>query len=351
MADDTTQPAAHERSAPRIAIYGAGNYGFAVTRMAHANGWPIVAAYNRAGSKVGQDIGRLAGLDVDLGVLVEECDTADYGDLDADIAIVATTDRLRDNMIAFERLLTTGVNVLSHNTESYLPWAVDRVLATQLDGWAHGAGVTFTGGGIWDASRIWSGILATGPCTSLSSLHHTSRTNLGVSKRVSPVAGIGFSHDRFQAELIDQPGMIGELYKLIPWHVVQALGYEVTNVVERREPVLFDTTVHAAGLGRDIPAGEPAGLRVLVDVSTAQGLTAHAHIELRVCADDEADFMRWDVRGEPNSTVHVDRQVGPPGSATSLINRVRDVIAAPPGIQEISKLGPPKHSALEGINR
>jgi 2,4-diaminopentanoate dehydrogenase len=53
---------------PRIAIYGTGQYGLEAARIALKKGWPIVAAFNRAGPKVGQDLGRLAGLDRDLGV-------------------------------------------------------------------------------------------------------------------------------------------------------------------------------------------------------------------------------------------------------------------------------------------
>ena len=331
-------------AAPTIAVYGVGRYGTDVVRMATAKGWPVVAAYNRAGPKVGHDVGRVAGLDQDLGVVVEDCDAADFAALNADIAIVATTDRLADNMDAFERLLGAGVNVLSHNTESYLPWAVDAALAARLDQVATDAGVTFTGSGIWDMSRIWSGILSAAPCINIDSLHHTSRTNLGRSSS-GALAGIGLSNEEFQTQLVDQRGMIGELYKLIPWQVMTGLGYEVSDVAEQREAVLFDHPVYAAWIDREIPAGEPAGLRVLVDVDTAQGVTAHAEIELRVCAEGEADFMRWQVEGDPNSTVHVDRQVGPPGSATSLINRVHDVIAAPPGIREVYRLGPPRHSA------
>ncbi|MEM9035227.1 MAG: hypothetical protein AAGD18_11590 [Actinomycetota bacterium] len=333
---------------PRLAVYGIGRYGTDVVRMATAKGWEIVAAYNRAGDKVGQDVGRLAHLDRDLGVPIEDCDAADYSALGerADIAVVATTDRLVDNMPCFERLLGAGVNVLSHNTESYLPRAADPALGARLHELAETSGVTFTGSGIWDMSRIWSGILTAAPCVEITSLRHESRTNLGVSSKVAHLAGIGFSHDEFRSALVEERGPIGELYKLIPWHVTQALGYEVTEVVERREPVLLDEPIHAAGLRRDIPAGEPAGLRIVVDVSTAEGVSAHARIELRAVEPGQQDFMRWTIEGEPTSTIHVDRQVGPPGSATSLINRVEDVIAAPPGIQEVHRLGPPRHSAL-----
>ncbi|MFT6290602.1 MAG: 4-hydroxy-tetrahydrodipicolinate reductase [Ilumatobacter sp.] len=334
---------------PRIAVYGVGRYGLDVVRMATAKGWNVVAAYNRAGDKVGRDIGELAGLDDPLGVVVEDCDTADYSSLSkvADIAVVATTDRLVENMDCFDRLLTAGVNVLSHNTESYLPRAADPALGDRIHRLAEAAGVSFTGSGIWDMSRIWSGMLAAAPCIEINSLTHTSQTNLGVSSKVAHLAGIGFTHEQFHEQFVVERGPIGELYKLIPWQVMIGLGYDVTNVVERREPVLLDRPIHAAGITRDIPAGEPAGLRILVDVSTGQGATAHARIELRAVDPGEQDFMRWSVDGEPSSTIHVDRQVGLPGSATSLINRVHDVINAPPGIQEVWRLGPPRHSALE----
>jgi hypothetical protein len=92
-------------SVPRIAVYGIGRYGSAAARRDHGKGWPVVAAYNRAGSKVGQDVGRAAGLDTDVGVVIQDCDAADYSALDADIAIVATSDRLTHNI---EGLRTTA---------------------------------------------------------------------------------------------------------------------------------------------------------------------------------------------------------------------------------------------------
>jgi 2,4-diaminopentanoate dehydrogenase len=65
-------------SRPRIVIYGVGQYGGFITRFAVQKGWPIVAAYNRAGPKIGQDLGRVAGLDRDIGVMVQDCEHGDY---------------------------------------------------------------------------------------------------------------------------------------------------------------------------------------------------------------------------------------------------------------------------------
>jgi 4-hydroxy-tetrahydrodipicolinate reductase len=84
----------HVRHKPRVMIYGVGFYGLEAVRILAKKGWPIVAAVNRAGPKIGQDLGRLAGLDEDLGVIVKDCETADYASLGADIALVVQTERL-----------------------------------------------------------------------------------------------------------------------------------------------------------------------------------------------------------------------------------------------------------------
>src|SRR4051794_27964585 len=97
---------------PRIAIYGIGQYGQRVARIAIEKGWPIVAVFNRAGPKVGQDVGRVTGLGRDIGVIVQDSETARYDQLEADIGIVAVKNRLSENMPAYRRLLGAGLNVL-----------------------------------------------------------------------------------------------------------------------------------------------------------------------------------------------------------------------------------------------
>ncbi|XXN66760.1 hypothetical protein ACRQ84_22790 (plasmid) [Enterobacter ludwigii] len=58
------------RFRPRVMIYGVGYYGMEAVRILVKKGWPIVATVNRAGPKIGADLGRLAGLNEDLGIIV-----------------------------------------------------------------------------------------------------------------------------------------------------------------------------------------------------------------------------------------------------------------------------------------
>jgi 4-hydroxy-tetrahydrodipicolinate reductase len=333
---------------PRLVIYGTGTYNSRVVRIAAQKGWPIVAAFNRAGPKVGQDLGRVCGMDKDLGVIVQDCDTARYDHLAGDVAIVAITDRLKQNFGAYQRLMNAGLNVICHGTESYYPFGADAETAGKIDELARRNDVTFTGSGIWDMSRIWAGILVTGPCTDIKSLFHRSLTESGRGgKHLMKVVGIGLSQDEYYEKNVKNPGGVGGLYKTILHQVLVALGYTVTRIEERREPVLFEEAVYSKVLEQELAAGVCVGTRFIVEAETAEGLTASAHIELRLFRAGDVEHMMWAVDGTPSARITVERDDSVHMSAASLFNRVRDVMAAPAGIQVISTLGPLRHSALE----
>jgi 4-hydroxy-tetrahydrodipicolinate reductase len=326
---------------PKIVIYGAGQYGLEAARIAIAKGWPIVAALNRAGAKVGKDLGRLAGLDRDLGVLVEDCDSADYSSLDADVAIVAITDRLRQNFPAYQKLLGAGINVICHGAEAYFPQGADLELSQAIDSLAKRHNVTFTGTGIWDFSRIWSGILVAGPSTQIKSFFHKSVTDAQAANLPLMLAcGVSLTQQAYVDTMSSKLGIIGGLYKLIPHHVLHALGYHVTQVTERREPVLSDTPVYCRMLDRDLEPGICLGTRIIAEVATEEGVSATTHIELRILPENETEHMIWSIDGMPASKVRVDRTHAVHTSAACLVNRVPDVIAAPAGIRLVSQLGP-----------
>lgn len=332
---------------PRIAIYGTGQFGTLAAKIAVQKGWSVVAAFNRAGPKVGQDLGVLMGLDDELGVVVQDCDTADYAAVDADVGIVAVSDRLRHAMPGYRRLIGAGMNVICHAVEASFPYGADPDLAAEIDAIAKANDVSFLGTSLWDMSRIWSGILVAGPCTEITALHHTTHTAIeGAGKALMLMCGVGMTVDEFTRKMVDDLGPIGGLYKLVPQHVLTALGYTVTKVTEHREPIIFDEAVYCRPLEEDIPAGICVGTRILAEVETAEGVTADSSNELRVFKPGEKEHMIWEVDGLPASKIRVDRRQGVWSSSSSMINRVPDVIAAEPGIRLMSELGVMHHTAL-----
>ena len=333
---------------PRIVIYGTGQYGNKIAALAIEKGYIIVAAYNRAGPKVGQDIGRLAGVGRDIGVVVQDCDTASYDDLDADIGVVVMTNNLSDNKLAYERLMNAGLNVICHGAESYYPKGCDEQLAEEIDTLAKAKGVTFTGAGIWDMSRIWSGILLAGPCTEIKSIFHKSITDMkGQATKEQTVGwGVGLTPEEYEKLGFNQNKLFRS-YKTVPEHVLAALGYTITETRVHVEPVLSDDPFDSSDyLECIIPPGRALGCRVVGEIETAEGVTGRVEMEGRLFYPGEIEHMFWSVDGKPVSRVRTEREDSNHATAASLFNRIPQVVAAQPGIVLISQLGPLQHTAL-----
>ncbi len=334
---------------PRIVIYGMGQFGCFIARLATQKGWPIVAAFNRAGPKVGQDVGQLAGIGRDLGVVVQNTETGDYESLDADVATVMHRDLLKDNMDAYRRLIGAGLNVLCHGVQSYYPPSHDKALAAEIEAMALAKGVTFTGSGIWDMSRIWSGILTAGPCTEIDSINITSLSDaeaqthsLEQMKQFAISEPVEVFHQKGIAN-----GVLAHAFKSVPEMVLIALGYDVVETTSVVEPVVFDEPVKSSRApGGEFAAGLCMGIRLTSRTTTRQGTIGTAVVDSRIIRRGEIEAMYWTVEGKPRTRTHVERLDSAHATASNLFNRIPDVIAARPGIVPVWELGPLKHTAL-----
>ncbi len=326
---------------PRVVLYGIGHVGKALAKIADMKGWPIVAAYNRAGEKIGKDLGRVCGLERDLGVIIEDGDTADYSALKADVALVAVKDHLELNFPIYQRMMSAGINVLCNGTESYHPRFCNAEVAAKIDALAKQNGVTFTGSGIWDTSRFWAGILATGPCVKIDSLIHTSATDMGRhGERYFEMVGIGMTPDEFQEKVANAKGGAYSLFALPSIVVLEKLGYTIEGYKIEKVPVLKDQPFYCKAVDKTFPAGITLGGRLCVDVTTKEGVTARSEIESRLFEPGEVEEMRWRINGTPSTEIRFIREDSALLVGSSLFNRIPDVMAAQPGIAELSTLGP-----------
>jgi len=221
-------------------------------------------------------------------------------------------------------------------------------LAERLDALAKEKGVTFTGSGIWDMSRIWSGILVAGPTTGLTSLLHRSCTDIVPqceTKEQTYPFGNTLPLAEWEARGIrDNP--IAKSYKSIPEHVLWALGYTITQTRAFVEPAVFDEDYASDFMECVIPAGNCVGIRIVAEIDTLEGVTARSEIEIRHFREGDVEHMAWTVNGSPNARIRVEREDSSHMSAACLFNRIPDVIAAAPGVQPVSRLGPLKSTAL-----
>jgi 2,4-diaminopentanoate dehydrogenase len=335
-------------STPRIVIYGVGQYGAMIARLAVDKGWPIIAAFNRAGPKVGQDLGRVIGLKHDLGVTVQDCESGDYSALDADVGVVTHRDLLIANMHAYRCLMNAGLNIACHGVQSYLPQSNDHECAAEIEALAQKNGVTFTGSGIWDMSRIWSGILTTGPCTELKSIHISSLTDpQGQANSLQQIKQYCISDpvEMFYEKGIDK-NKAALAKKTIPEMVLRALGYTIIESTARIEPVVYDVPVKTWYVPEGFfEAGLCMGVRFLCETTTEEGVIGTGMIEQRMFLPEDVEHMYWEVEGTPRTRTRVERLDSSHATAGNLFNRIPDIIAARPGIVPVYEMGPLKSTA------
>ena len=331
---------------PRVAFYGLGFVGQQLAGFALDKGWPVVAAYNRAGDKVGRDLGELIGRGP-IGVVVEDCELADFSSLQADITFVAVSDRLDVNFPAYERLISAGSNILCHGSESAIPYRINPDLAEKIHQLAVANGVTFTGGGIWDMTRIWAGILSVGPNTHIDSMTHTSITDIArQGVHLLKFCGGGLTVEEYEAQgAAEQEGLKG-LLTIPALCVMQALELDVTGIKESLEPVVWDHDHQSRWLDRLLPAGTVVGTRIRVAMETQQGIAVRCEFEYRDFDAEEKEYTSWKVEGKPSMEVRVIREGSSMASASSLFNRAPDVLAAGPGVVELWNYGPLRTSML-----
>jgi 4-hydroxy-tetrahydrodipicolinate reductase len=343
--------------APKVALYGLGVVGKICVRLLHEKSWKIVAAYNRAGDKIGQDIGTLSGLGKELGVRVQDYEKADYSQLDADVAVIAGPDYLTDCFPIYERFLNAGVNVLSFGSHAYQPDLFYPELAKKLDELARRNGVTFTGSGLWDSTRIWAGLVAVGPCVTIDSIEFNTDTEaLRQGLHWAEKLGMGLTVEEFDRKTgrrVDkdppsQPWPVGLNHVLqIPSLILlRHIGYTISDVKMYQEPVVFDVPVHAPQLEKEFPAGICVGTRIVVDVQTKEGVSARSRWEYRLFKPGEVEHSTWKINGSPGMEMRVVRNDSGVAQASSLLNRIPDVVRARPGIVTIMEMGPERPSVF-----
>ena len=336
---------------PRIIIHGCGNVGLRVARYCDRKGWNVVAAFNRSGPKVGQDIGQLAGLNKDLGVIVAEAETIDIPRGFADIVLVATKtgDFLEAGYPIYEKYLSAGINVIAHGSQPHNPFFDNPEVAKKIEALARANQVTFTGSTIWDATRIWAGILAASTCVDIECVEHLATGEPGLQNPAYE-AGVGFGMtvEEFNAKFPNGSHPLEIFLHGPPVMVLQNLGCTISKVKKRSEPMVLETARYSRHSKIEYPAGVVGGLRVIAEVDTVEGIRGRAQVEYRLFAEGEAELTSWKIHGTPGMEINVARGDAGALSAASIINRIPDVIAARPGIVEIfsKEMGPMSSSAL-----
>lgn len=323
----------------RAVVYGVGAMGVIMTRLLVEKGATIAGAIARSEGKVGRDLGDVAGLGVELGVRVEDDPVAVLERAEADIAVVAVSSYLETMFKHFETCLEHGANVVTIEEESFFPWGTAPALASVLDELAKRNGVTIMGSGAQDVYWLTLPSVLMGAAHRVDSVHGRTTWNVDdYGPEVAQHVHAGATPEEFEAHLAES-GWPSFVVRNTVDALVADAGLTPAKVETSVGPVIASADTPSRTLGRVIGAGRLLGVIDAVTITTDEGPSFTFEQTGAVYVPGQADLNEWIVRGEPAELrLRNDRVPTRLATCTQVINRIPDVINAPPGFVTVTEL-------------
>lgn len=314
----------------RAIQYGLGPIGSAVAREAVAReGVELVGGVDIDESKVGRDVGEVIGLETPLGFSVMD----DLSDVlkraEPDVALHTTSsyfDLFKPQVID---ILEAGLDIISTAEELSFPWLAHPVDASEVDAVAKRVGKTVLGTG------VNPGFLMDALPLNLTSIclqvDHISVTRvINASNRRGPFQakiGSGLTVQDFEKKMADGrmghvglPESVGMIFDTLNRQVV---GYESgVQPVVAEKPV---ETEHVA-----VKAGQVRGLKQVTQAYAEEGEFVSLTFVAALEEDDEGDTIK--ITGRPNLEVHLQGTNGDIATVAIVVNAIRRVKEAAPGL-------------------
>ena len=322
----------------KAVVYGVGSMGSVATRMMLEKGVDIVGALARSPEKVGHDLGEVAGLGFETGVIVEDDPDRVLSSRQVDIAVIAVASYMSDMYEHLRRCAEHGANAVTIAEEALYPWNSSPMATAELDRLARRHGVTLTGTGHQDI--YWVNLVSMVLATAHRIETVTGRASWNVDDFGPEVAKdqrVDTSvedFDRWLAEAARPPSFgrntLGAL--------VEDLGLTVAAQESTTRPEVAKQPVASKSLGITVDTGRVIGFTDVDTVRSHDGITLTFEMTGRLYLEGEADINDWTVTGEPE--LRLLNPAVPTGvtTCTQLVNRIPDVINAPPGFITIEKL-------------
>lgn len=324
----------------KAVVYGVGSMGSVASRMMLEKGVDIVGALARSPEKVGRDLGEVAGLGFETGVIIEDDPDRVLSSRQVDIAVIAVASYMSDMYEHLRRCAEHGVNAVTISEEALYPWNSSPMATAELDRLARRHGVTLTGTGHQDV--YWVNLVS---------------MVLGTSHRIETVTGrASWNVDDFGPEVVKDQRVDTSVEDFDRWlaeadrppsfgrntlgALVEDLGLSVAAQETTTRPEIAKEPVQSKSLGITVDTGRVIGFTDIDTVRSHEGITLTFEMTGRLYLEGEADINDWTVTGEPE--LRLLNPAVPTGvtTCTQLVNRIPDVINAPPGFITIEKLPP-----------
>jgi 4-hydroxy-tetrahydrodipicolinate reductase len=312
-------------------------------------GLAVVAAVDGRPDFAGRDLGDVLGLGRRLGVAVSDDPGAVLDRAAVDVAMLATTSWVADQMDDLRRVLSAGINCVSIAEEMAHAEAQNPELARELDALARANGVSVLGTGVNPGFVLDSlVIMLTGGCHVVQRIEASRVNDLSAyGPTVMATQGVGTTPEEFRAGLADG-SIVGHVGFPESIHMIsEAIGLGVDRLEETREPIISRVrreTPHVTIEPGKVAGCAHTGIGYRGETEVVRLLhpqQVHPHLE----GQDTGDYIH--VHGVPEVHVEIKPEIAGGQSTIAIaVNMIPHVVAASPGLKRMIDL--PVPAALMG---
>ena len=343
----------------RVVQYGCGKMSTYTMRYVIESGAQIVGAIDINPDLIGQDISTVIG-GSETGVKITALGNAEslLLELKPDICIITTMSLLNDCKDALMLCASLGINAITTCEEAFYPMNSNPKLTKELDEMAKRNNCTITGSGYQDA--FWGNLITTiaGATHKITKIKGSSSYNVedyGIA--LAKAHGAGLTLEQFATDVaasdditeVERQMLIdnGEFLPSYMWNVngwlCDKLGLTVLSQSQKCVPQTHNEDIDSQTLKMTVKKGDATGMSAVVTTTTKEGITLETECIGKVYSKDDYDVNAWEVIGEPNTKLVIERPATVELTCATIVNRIPDVIKAEPGYVPTSRMGELKY--------
>lgn len=312
----------------RVIQYGCGLMAKVILRYLLDHGAQIVGAIDIDPAVVGQDIGDYAELGYKTGVIISDDAEKVLSETAADVAVVTTMSYMKEMYPALEQCVRHGLNVITTGDEAIFPWKTSPLETSALDKLAKEKNVTVMGTGMQDI--FWIGLPAL-VAAGINKLEHIQGT---ISYNVEDygVAGIDFSaNDMSFIEARDSGAYLWNSGYNACEALCAKLQLTVSSIYQKTVPIILEEDMTSLVLEEAYKKGDTIGMSLITHVETQQGISMEVECIAKIFAPGEGDLCEWHFKGEPDTSVAVNKPDTVAHTCATLVSRIPTLLKAPAG--------------------
>lgn len=343
----------------KVVQYGCGKMSAYTMRYVLESGAQIVGAIDINPDLIGQDINTVIGGN-ETGVKITALGNAEnlLLELKPDICIITTMSLFNDCKDALMLCASLGINAITTCEEAFYPMNSNPKLTKELDEIAKRHNCTITGSGYQDA--FWGNLIATlaGTTHKITKIKGSSSYNVedyGIA--LAKAHGAGLTLEQFATDVAasdditaEERQMLidnGEFLPSYMWNVngwlCDKLGLTVLSQSQKCVPQTYYEDIDSQTLKMTIKKGDATGMSAIVTTTTKEGITLETECIGKVYSKDDFDANKWEIIGEPNTKLVIERPSTVELTCATIVNRIPDVINAEPGYVPTSRMGELKY--------